>query len=146
MKIKIEKKYKEKVKLFKSNVYLKKIFNDDIKNVYKNKQITLYESLKKIPGINSSSAYNFLISSGVSPKTSLNNIKKNISAINKNFENNLSTNDLILNQNVLWDRRKNVQKKINIMNLSGTRHKNNLPVRGQRTSTNARTRKKFRII
>lgn len=146
MKIKINNKYKNKIKLFKSNQYLKKNLNEEIKKIYDNKSITIYNSLKKISGINSSNSYNFLVSSGISPKTTLLDIKKNISFLNKNFEENLLKNEFILNQNVFWERRKNIQKKINIMNLIGTKHKNNLPVRGQRTSTNARTRKKYRII
>lgn len=52
------------------------------------------------------------------------------------IENNLS---------VEGDRRRNVQtdikRKIEIGSYQGTRHRKGLPVRGQRTHTNARTRK-----
>ena len=35
----------------------------------------------------------------------------------------------------------NIKTKMEINSYQGTRHKRNLPVRGQRTKTNARTRK-----
>lgn len=40
----------------------------------------------------------------------------------------------------------NIKKHIKIRNYKGFRHKSNLPVRGQRTHTNAQTRKNLRFI
>jgi len=146
MKIKINNSYKDKVKLFKSNIFLKKSLNEDLKQIYSYNQITVYNALKKITGVNSSRAFNFIMKAGISPKTLLKDIKKNFSLLNNSFELNLVLNKFKLNQNILSERRQNIHKKVGIMNLTGIRHKNNLPVRGQRTSTNAQTRKKYRII
>jgi len=146
MKIKIKNQFKTKIKSFKSNNFLKNHVNEEIKHIYDNNYITIYNALKKITGINSSSAYNLLNSSGISPKATFKDLKKKKSFINENFNSNLKITRLLLNNNILGERRKNIAKKIHLMNLQGIRHKNNLPVRGQRTSTNARTRKKFRII
>ena len=146
MKIKINKKHIKKIKLFKSNLFLKKDLIEDLKNIYSYKQITLLNNLMKISGINNSIALNFLSITGIAPKNSVSNLKKKLTLISKNFEKHLENSSLELNQNVFRKRRVNVLKKINSMCLAGIRHKNNLPVRGQRTSTNARTRKKFRII
>lgn len=41
-------------------------------------------------------------------------------------------------------KRRNIEKLVDIRSYRGFRHVSNLPVRGQRTKTNARTRKNFR--
>ena len=41
--------------------------------------------------------------------------------------------------------KENINKKIKIKSYQGIRHKNKLPVRGQRTHTNAKTQRRFRI-
>lgn len=40
----------------------------------------------------------------------------------------------------------NIQKKININNYAGFRHISNLPIRGQRTHTNAKTSRSRKIL
>jgi len=40
----------------------------------------------------------------------------------------------------------NIKKKYDIASYKGIRHKDSLPVRGQRTRTNASTRKRYKII
>lgn len=40
----------------------------------------------------------------------------------------------------------NIKKKYDISSYTGIRHKDSLPVRGQRTRTNASTRKRYKII
>jgi small subunit ribosomal protein S13 len=40
----------------------------------------------------------------------------------------------------------NIQKKININNYSGFRHISNLPIRGQRTHTNAKTSRSRKML
>jgi small subunit ribosomal protein S13 len=42
--------------------------------------------------------------------------------------------------------RENIKRFLRIRSYKGTRHKNSLPVRGQRTHTNAQTQKKFKRV
>ncbi len=42
--------------------------------------------------------------------------------------------------------RENIKRFLKIKNYKGIRHKNSLPVRGQRTHTNAQTQKKFKRV
>ena len=58
-----------------------------------------------------------------------------LSRIRKEIENHLVEGDLRREVNM------NIKTKMEINSYQGTRHKKNLPVRGQRTKTNARTRK-----
>ena len=58
-----------------------------------------------------------------------------LSRIRKEIENHLVEGDLRREVNL------NIKTKMEINSYQGTRHKKNLPVRGQRTKTNARTRK-----
>ena len=58
-----------------------------------------------------------------------------LSRIRKEIENYLVEGDLRREVNM------NIKTKMEINSYQGTRHKKNLPVRGQRTSRNARTRK-----
>ena len=58
-----------------------------------------------------------------------------LSRIRKEIENHLVEGDLKREVNM------NIKTKMEINSYQGTRHKKNLPVRGQRTSRNARTRK-----
>ena len=58
-----------------------------------------------------------------------------LTRIRKEVENYLVEGDLRREVNM------NIKTKMEINSYQGTRHKKNLPVRGQRTSRNARTRK-----
>ena len=58
-----------------------------------------------------------------------------LSRIRKEIENHLVEGDLRREVNM------NIKTKMEINSYQGTRHKKGLPVRGQRTSRNARTRK-----
>ena len=58
-----------------------------------------------------------------------------LSRIRKEIENHLVEGDLRREVNM------NIKTKMEINSYQGTRHKKNLPVRGQRTSRNARTRR-----
>ena len=74
---------------------------------------------------------------GINPDTRVRDLTDSeVNKIRIFIENNLS---------VEGDRRRNVQtdikRKIEIGSYQGTRHRKGLPVRGQRTHTNARTRK-----
>ena len=66
-------------------------------------------------------------------KTILNDAK--VSRIRKEVDKYLTEGDLRREINL------NIKTKMEINSYQGTRHKKNLPVRGQRTSRNARTRK-----
>lgn len=59
--------------------------------------------------------------------------------VKKNFENYQTGK--ILKQEI----RNNIQFLIKIKNFRGFRHKNSYPTRGQRTHTNAKTKKKVKI-
>ena len=58
-----------------------------------------------------------------------------LSRIRKEVDKDLTEGDLRREVNL------NIKTKMEINSYQGTRHKKNLPVRGQRTSRNARTRK-----
>jgi small subunit ribosomal protein S13 len=47
--------------------------------------------------------------------------------------------------NLILKKKKSLEKLYKLPTFKSFRHKNNLPVRGQRTKTNAKTRKKYKI-
>ncbi|MBM3805420.1 MAG: 30S ribosomal protein S13 [Actinobacteria bacterium] len=93
--------------------------------------------LTYIFGIGRSTSKKLLGETGVNPDTRVRDLTDSeVNKIRIYIENNLS---------VEGDRRRNVQtdikRKVEIGSYQGTRHRKGLPVRGQRTHTNARTRK-----
>ena len=93
--------------------------------------------LTYIFGIRRVTAKKLCDETGVNPSTRVRDLTDSeVNKIRMFIENNLS---------VEGDRRRNVQsdikRKIEIGSYQGTRHRKGLPVRGQRTHTNARTRK-----
>ncbi len=93
--------------------------------------------LTYIFGIGRVTAKKLCSATGISPDTRVRDLTDSeVNKIRMFIENNLS---------VEGDRRRNVQqdikRKIEIGSYQGTRHRKGLPVRGQRTHTNARTRK-----
>jgi small subunit ribosomal protein S13 len=95
---------------------------------------------------------------GYNPNT--NQILKKIFAINyrkhilektydgKNFEKIISfieKTGLNTGQNLIKKKITNIKKKINIKNFCGIRNQLKYPCRGQRTHTNAKTKRKFKI-
>jgi small subunit ribosomal protein S13 len=93
--------------------------------------------LTYIFGIGRTTAKKLCDETGVNPDTRVRDLTDSeVNKIRIFIENNLS---------VEGDRRRNVQtdikRKIEIGSYQGTRHRKGLPVRGQRTHTNARTRK-----
>ena len=94
-------------------------------------------ALTYIYGIGRTTAQKMCKELDLSPDTRVRNLTDSeVNKIRIFIENNLS---------VEGDRRRNVQtdikRKIEIGSYQGTRHRKGLPVRGQRTHTNARTRK-----
>ena len=145
MKIKINIKYKKQIKKFKSNYYLKKELINLFSLLKKNYKITFFNSLKKISGINNSTAYFLLAQTGISSKNSFKRVSKYFSLLNNRLHKLIIKNNIIFFKEIFLKKNKNIQKKIKLNNYSGNRHKFFLPIRGQRTSTNASTRKKFKI-
>ncbi|NBQ45470.1 MAG: 30S ribosomal protein S13 [Actinobacteria bacterium] len=93
--------------------------------------------LTYIFGIGRTTAKKLCDETGINPDTRVRDLTDSeVNKIRIYIENNLS---------VEGDRRRNVQtdikRKIEIGSYQGTRHRKGLPVRGQRTHTNARTRK-----
>jgi len=93
--------------------------------------------LTYIFGIGRTTAKKLCDETGINPDTRVRDLTDSeVNKIRMFIENNLS---------VEGDRRRNVQtdikRKIEIGSYQGTRHRKALPVRGQRTHTNARTRK-----
>jgi small subunit ribosomal protein S13 len=93
--------------------------------------------LTYILGIGRVTAKKLCSETGINPDTRVRDLTDSeVNKIRMFIENNLS---------VEGDRRRNVQtdikRKIEIGSYQGTRHRKGLPVRGQRTHTNARTRK-----
>ncbi|MFM7257644.1 MAG: 30S ribosomal protein S13 [Acidimicrobiaceae bacterium] len=93
--------------------------------------------LTYIFGIGRTTAKKLCDETGINPDTRVRDLTDSeVNKIRIFIENNLS---------VEGDRRRNVQtdikRKIEIGSYQGTRHRKGLPVRGQRTHTNARTRK-----
>ncbi|MEY2741533.1 MAG: 30S ribosomal protein S13 [Ilumatobacteraceae bacterium] len=94
-------------------------------------------ALTYIHGIGRTTSKKLLAAIGVSPDTRVRDLTDGeVNKIRLWIENNLS---------VEGDRRRDVQqdikRKMEINCYQGTRHRKGLPVRGQRTHTNARTRK-----
>lgn len=101
----------------------------------KNKRIDV--ALTKIYGIGDASAVKILSTAGVSPSIKTQDLTEaQVAAIRKAIDTEFK---------VEGDLRKEVSMHIKmLMDIGcyrGLRHKKNLPVRGQRTHTNARTRK-----
>ena len=93
--------------------------------------------LTYIFGFGRTTAKKLCSETGINPDTRVRDLTDSeVNKIRMFIENNLS---------VEGDRRRNVQtdikRKIEIGSYQGTRHRKGLPVRGQRTHTNARTRK-----
>jgi small subunit ribosomal protein S13 len=76
-------------------------------------------------------------------------------ALNQNFK-NLSKQDIadisiiagrvVRDANINDIKKHNIKNKVDINTFAGRRHRSYMPVRGQKTRTNASTRKRFHII
>ena len=101
----------------------------------KNKRVEI--ALTYIFGIGQSSAQKILETIGVSPDTRVNKLtEEEIALIRSQIE-----SDYKVEGNLRSEIAMNVKRMIEIGCYRGMRHRRGLPVRGQRTSTNARTRK-----
>ena len=94
-------------------------------------------ALTYIHGIGRTTSKKLLAAVGVSPDTRVRNLTDSeVNKIRMYIENNLTVEG-DLRRDVQTD----IKRKIEIGSYQGTRHRKGLPVRGQRTHTNARTRK-----
>jgi small subunit ribosomal protein S13 len=100
--------------------------------------LSAIKGLSKINGIGGSQAARILNLLGIQKKTPFSAFSKNeITRIKKIIE-----KDFLVSTRLRQEKTTIIQNLIKIRCYRGSRHKNKLPVRGQRTSTNARTQKK----
>ncbi len=101
----------------------------------KNKSIEI--ALTYIFGIGRTSSLHILSNTNVDPGRKVKGLdEKEIDSIRKEIENNY-----IVEGTLRAEISNNIKRLIEIGSFRGIRHKKGLPVRGQRTRTNARTRK-----
>jgi len=144
MKIKINKKYKPLVLNFHSSLYLDKEEPKVIKNLLKNNN--LLTAIKRLRGINYNLFNAFLKNSGISSNIHNKLLKKKKWFLIDAFNNYLKKYKINIGKNTYLERKNNIEQLQNINSYRGQRHTFNLPTRGQRTSSNAKTRKRFKII
>lgn len=101
-----------------------------------NKSQAVLFSLQSIYGVSKNCALKICAIVGVCPKVKLS--KLNANQVNKLTKTCLEQ----LNSDLFRQKLKNIQFLINIRHVKGFRHMFGLPLRGQRTRTNARTCKK----
>lgn len=93
--------------------------------------------LTYIHGIGRSTSNKVLDASGVSPDTRVRDLTEDeITSLREYINQNL-----VVEGDLRRERQRNIKRLIEIGCYRGLRHRRNLPVRGQRTRTNARTRK-----
>ena len=101
------------------------------------KNKTIEYALPYIYGIGLNISRNILKTTGVNPKIRVHEISEDdILKIRNEISNNYSVEGEHRGQVT-----KNIKRLMDIGSYRGLRHRKRLPVRGQRTSTNARTRK-----
>lgn len=100
-----------------------------------NKKVEI--SLTYIYGIGKSSAKKILADTGVSPDKKVKDLSdEELSKITAYIQRNFK-----IEGDLKQEFSENIRRLIDISSYRGLRHKHSLPVRGQRTRTNARTRK-----
>jgi small subunit ribosomal protein S13 len=97
--------------------------------------------LTYIYGIGLSTAQNICAGSGVSPDTKVRELTDDeVAKVRRFIESNLQVEG-----DLRREVQQNIKRKIEIGSYQGIRHRRGLPVRGQRTHTNARSRKGRRV-
>jgi len=94
-------------------------------------------ALTYIYGIGKKSAQNILEKTGINPDTRAKDLtEEEVAKLRDEIENNYSVEGELRREVAL-----NIKRLVEINCYRGIRHRRGLPVRGQRTRTNARTRK-----
>lgn len=94
-------------------------------------------ALTYIFGIGLTSAKKILAETGVNPDTRVNKLtEEDVIKLRSTIENNYKVEGSLRSEIAM-----NIKRLIDIGSYRGLRHRRGLPVRGQRTKTNARTRK-----
>ena len=107
-----------------------------IKNIELPKEKRIEIGLTYIYGIGRSTATKICSDAKVDPSVRVKDLTPDMeAALRKEVDKYLTEGDLRREVNL------NIKTKMEINSYQGTRHKKNLPVRGQRTNRNARTRK-----
>ncbi len=108
-------------------------------NIPDNKRIQI--ALTYIFGIGKSSAGEILKSAKINPDTKASKLsEEELDKIRENIEKNYKVEG-----NLRVENSQNVRRLKDIGSYRGERHSKNLPVRGQRTKTNARTKRGRRV-
>lgn len=101
----------------------------------RNKRVEI--ALTYIHGIGRSSAREALSSTRINPDTKINDLtEEEVTALRDYI-----TQNLLVEGDLRRDVQMNIKRMMDIGCYRGLRHRRNLPVHGQRTRTNARTRK-----
>lgn len=104
-------------------------------DIPRNKRIVI--SLTYIHGIGNASAKKICAEAGVDENTRVKELTEDeVGKLRKIIE-----NDYRVEGEMRKEVRLNIKRLIEIKSYRGLRHRNNLPVRGQKSKTNARTRK-----
>ena len=97
----------------------------------------LVVSLTYLFGVGSTTAANMCTELGIDPDTRVHNLTDSeVNQLREWIDNNLT-----IEGDLRRDVQQNIKRKMEIGSYQGVRHRKGLPVRGQRTHTNARTRK-----
>ncbi len=107
-----------------------------IKNIELPKDKALYIGLTAIYGIGQSTAKKICVAAGVDPEMKVRDLTND-------QENAIRTevDKYVVEGELRREVQMNIKMKMEIGSYQGSRHKKGLPVHGQRTSTNAKTRK-----
>ncbi|MDR2066998.1 MAG: 30S ribosomal protein S13 [Endomicrobium sp.] len=101
----------------------------------KNKRLDI--ALRYIYGIGPTTSNEIIAELSLDPAKRV----KNLTEEEVNRINNLITKNLKVEGDLRREIQTNIKRLIEIASYRGSRHRRNLPVRGQRTKTNARTRR-----
>jgi len=104
-------------------------------DIPRNKQI--WVSLQYIFGVGQTTSLKILEKAGIKPETKTDDLtEEEISKIRETLD-----RDYLVEGDLRKENNLNVRRLIEIGSYRGTRHRRSLPVHGQRTRTNARTRR-----
>jgi small subunit ribosomal protein S13 len=103
-----------------------------------NPKLTVVDGLTQVYGIGRNQSIKIVSSLGIQRRATFETLSKNnLTRIRKLVE-----KDILVSSRLRQERASNIKNLVKIRCYRGSRHRNRLPVRGQRTSTNARTQKK----